>query len=41
MQSVTVESINCNYMFQLLKVASIRVYISEVQKGNFIPVFYV
>jgi len=41
MHNFTVASINCNCMFQLHKVANIRVYISEVQKGNYIPVFYV
>jgi hypothetical protein len=41
MYNFTAANINFNYMFQLHKVAIIRVDTSEVQKGNYISVFYI
>lgn len=40
MYNFTVASTNCNCMFQLHKVAIVRVYILEVQEGNYLSVFY-
>ena len=41
MYNFTVPSINCNCRFQLHKVAIIRVSTSEVQKENYMSVFYI
>jgi len=41
MRNFTVAIAKCSYMFWLDKVAILRLYISEVQKGNYTRVVYI